>query len=895
MKLRPFLYSATAMLSLNGAASAELIFSEYIEGSGNNKALEIYNPSTADVDLSTYSVVGYQNGGTDAGYSVDLSGTLTAGSVYIIAHSSADAEILAKADQQYGLQFNGDDAVTLQNSGTIVDSIGKIGEDPGSEWGSGDSTTKDHTLRRQAGLTSGDTDATDDFDPATQWDAFEKDDFSGIGAHGSLVVSDGLPVANAGTDQSGITAGAVVTLDGSGSVDTSEGGSIIDYNWTQTSGTTVALDTTDPTMPSFTTPLAEDSLTFTLTVTDNDGNTATDTVTVNVNAVLISQCNAQTHVISQIQGSGDTSPLVDEVVTVQAVVTKLLPELTGYMIQEEAADEDGDAATSEGVFVYDYANSPSVGDVVSIVGTVAEYYDLTQLKSVSNFDVCDTGVSIAATDASLPFNAATDIEMYEGMLITFPQELTVTETYSLGRYGQVALSSSGKRPNPTQVAAPGEDAVAQASANALNLIIMDDGSNAQNATINYPGFGDLTYDNAIRGGNTITGLTGVVNYTFSTYSVVPTADVAFEDDNARTATPEDVGGELKVSGFNVLNYFTTLTSAGSEICGSGDNYCRGADDAAEFERQNAKLMSALSAIDADIFGLIEIENNAEDTAVSTLVENLNGVVGADTYSYVMTGMIGEDSIKQALIYKPAKVEPFGDFSIVDYNDSKNRPSLIQTFKTVGGEDEDAFTVVVNHLKSKGSDCDELGDPDLEDGQGNCNLTRLGAVETLLTSLNSMDNQNILLLGDFNSYAMEDPITALKDAGYVDLGAEAGETASYVFDGEWGTLDYAFASASLADKVSDTTEWHINADEPISFDYNTDFKDDAEIASYYGDSAYRSSDHDPVIVGLNITPVVDDGSNDDDDDDSSIGGGLAMSPLFMLFSLLGFAAIRLRRK
>ncbi|RVU84607.1 ExeM/NucH family extracellular endonuclease [Leucothrix sargassi] len=891
MKLKPFLYSATALISLSSASQAELIFSEYIEGSSNNKALEIYNPTSTDIDLSSYSVVGYQNGGTDAGYNVDLSGTLTAGSVYIIAHGSADAEILAKADQEYSLQFNGDDVVTLQNNGVTVDSIGKIGEDPGSEWGSDDTTTKDHTLRRLSNITSGDTDPSDDFDPATEWQSFTQNTFDGLGAHGASIVEDGMPVANAGSNQTGVAAGALITLDGSASFDTNSDGSIIDYTWTQTAGTTVVLETTDPALPSFTAPLAEDTLTFTLTVTDNDGNTATDTVTISVDAPLVSQCNAQTHLISEIQGSGETSPIVGEEVTIQAVVTKVLPELSGYMVQEEDADSDADSTTSEGIFVYDYVNTPSVGDVVSVVGTVNEYYDLTQINSVSNYDVCDTGASITPTPVSLPFAAETDIEMYEGMLISFPQELTVTETYTLGRFGQVALSSSGKLMNPTQVAAPGDDAVAQLAANELNRILMDDGSNAQNATISYPGFGELTFDNPIRSGYTITDFTGVVNYTFSTYSVVPTADVAFTETNARTETPEDVGGEFKVAGFNVLNYFTTLASAGSEICGDGDTFCRGADDETEFERQNAKIISALSAIDADIFGLIEIENNAADTAVATLVDNLNAVAGADTYSYINTGMIGEDAIKQALIYKSASVAPVGDFEIVDYGDEKNRPSLIQSFKAVDGSDDDAFVVVVNHLKSKGSDCDELGDPDTGDGQGNCNLTRLSAVQTLLSTLEGMDNQNILLLGDFNSYAMEDPITALKDAGYVDLGADAGETASYVFDGEWGTLDYAFASASLVDNVTDTTEWHINADEPISFDYNTDFKAETEIASYYGSSAYRSSDHDPVIVGLNVTPGYGDSSDDDDDKD---GGGFAISPLFMLFSLLGFAAIRLRR-
>ncbi|WP_022951702.1 ExeM/NucH family extracellular endonuclease [Leucothrix mucor] len=591
------------------------------------------------------------------------------------------------------------------------------------------------------------------------------------------------------------------------------------------------------------------------------------------------QCYLPTHVISEVQGTGANSSMVDETVTLQAVVTKVLPALNGYMIQEELADEDGDPASSEGLFVYDRDNSPAVGDVVAVEGVVDEYYDLTQLKSLSSYEVCETGATVAATDVSLPFSAADDLEKYEGMLITFPQALTVTETYSLARYGQVSLSSSGKLPNPTQVAAPGDDANLQKAANELNVVVMDDGSNAQNPTVSYPGFGDLTYDNPIRGGYTVTGLTSVVNYSYGSYTLVPAADVVFEAANARSATPESVGGEFKVAGFNVLNYFTTLKSAGSEICGDGDTNCRGADDDAEFERQNAKLMSALSAINADIFGLIEIENNADDTAVATLVDNLNGIVGTDTYDYIKTGMLGDDAIKQALIYKPAKVVPFGDYSSVDYNDDKNRPSLIQSFKAVDGDDEDAFTVVVNHLKSKGSDCDELGDPDLDDGQGNCNLTRLGAVEMLLTELGSMDNQNILLLGDFNSYAMEDPITALKDAGYVDLGAKAGESSSYVYDGEWGTLDYAFASASLVGKVSDTTEWHINADEPIGFDYNTNFKADTEVTSYYGDSAYRSSDHDPVIVGLNITPK---------------SGGGAISPLWMLFSLFGLALVRLRR-
>ena len=221
----------------------------------------------------------------------------------------------------------------------------------------------------------------------------------------------------------------------------------------------------------------------------------------------------------------------------------------------------------------------------------------------------------------------------------------------------------------------------------------------------------------------------------------------------------------------------------------------------------------------------------------------------------------------ALIYKPATVSPLGAYAILDsavdprFLDTKNRPVLAQTFKdnTTGG----IFTVAVNHLKSKGSDCNDVGDPDLGDGAGNCNLTRTHAAQALVDWLASdptgSGDADFLIIGDLNSYDKEDPIDAIRLAR-MTLGTATtdrhglhfqGEYAySYVFDGQIGYLDHALANAGLVDEITGVTDWHINADEPDLIDYDMTFKLPAQDALYAPD-AYRSSDHDPVIIGLAV--------------------------------------------
>jgi len=243
---------------------------------------------------------------------------------------------------------------------------------------------------------------------------------------------------------------------------------------------------------------------------------------------------------------------------------------------------------------------------------------------------------------------------------------------------------------------------------------------------------------------------------------------------------------------------------------------------------------------------------------------MNAITGAGTYDFIDTGTIGTDAIKQAIIYKPARVTPVGDYKILDssiderFIDTLNRPALAQTFEDNNGE---RFTVVVNHLKSKGSACDS--DPDTGDGQGNCNLTRVAAAQALIdwlaTDPTGSGDPDFLIIGDMNSYAMEDPITTLKDAGYTDeINRFLGEGAySYVYNGEKGYLDHSLASPSLNGHIKDVQVWHINADEGPALDYNNYNQPDL-----YTTEPYSSSDHDPVITSFDpswyytLLPVID---------------------------------------
>jgi predicted extracellular nuclease len=566
-------------------------------------------------------------------------------------------------------------------------------------------------------------------------------------------------------------------------------------------------------------------------------------------------CEASVVPIGSVQGSGDASPIVGATVEVEGVVVGDFQDggFDGYSLQDAG---DGDPATSDGVFVYAPGGAAvGPGDVVHVVGTVAEYFGLTQVTATA-VAVCETGAALPEPVAlELPLDPAAR-EVYEGMRVTLPQTLTIGETYEYGRYGRVSLST-GRLDQPTAVAEPGSpEALAIAEANLRDVIVLDDGRGRENPDpAIHPNGESFTLENTFRSGDLVTGATGVLDYRFDTWAVQPTQGADFEVANPRPAVP-DVGGDLTVASFNVLNYFTSLDG-------------RGADTPEEFERQQAKIVAALAEIDADVVGLIEIENSG--TAVQALAAALNAVVGEGTYAAIETGVLGTDEITTALIYKPAAVTPQGAFASLDtaddprFLDDFNRPALAQTFaSTATGE---TVTVVVNHLKSKGSGCEEVGDPADPNGQGNCNGVRTEAAAAMADWLSGdptgQGAGRELIIGDLNAYDHEDPIATLTGAGYTDLVQQfEGERAySYIFDGWLGYLDHALAGAALAPSVTGAAVWHINADEPSLIDYDMTFKQPAQDALFAPD-AFRSSDHDPVIVGLALTspdtvaPVLD---------------------------------------
>lgn len=576
--------------------------------------------------------------------------------------------------------------------------------------------------------------------------------------------------------------------------------------------------------------------------------------------------------IHEVQSGGASSPLVGQTVVIEGIVVGDFQDgvsgthgdLNGFYVQEEDADADADPLTSEGIFIFN-GSSPSVNvqtaDRVRVKGVVSEFNGLTQITSFTDVTVLSSGNPLpTAATLSLPVTSVTDFESYEGMLVTFPQSLVIAEYFNFDRFGEIVLTSD-RHLTPTAGFEPGAPAIQAAQEFLLDRITLDDGRTVQNPDpAIHPNGSVFNLTNLFRGGDTVANLTGVMDFSFGQYRVHPTQGATHVNANPRPTSPENVGGNLRVASFNVLNYFTTIDT-GVPLCGPAANQeCRGADNANEFTRQRDKIIAALSAIDADIVGLIEIENHPGDVPTADLVSGLNAAMDAGTYNYIATGAIGADAIRVALIYKPASVSPLGSFAVLDssvdphFLDNFNRPVLAQTFRdnSTGG----VFTVAVNHFKSKGSDCNAIGDPDLGDGQGNCNQTRKAAAEALTNWLASdptgSGDSDVIIIGDLNSYDKEDPIDALRAGGYTDLLHQfIGEDAyTYVFDGQTGYLDYALAYASLLGQVTGATAWHINADEPDLIDYDTTFKLPAQDAIYAPD-AYRSSDHDPVIVGLDL--------------------------------------------
>jgi predicted extracellular nuclease len=636
-----------------------------------------------------------------------------------------------------------------------------------------------------------------------------------------------------------------------------------------------------------------EDVTLNLTASGNYNlGTATAKVTIADNDVVASPITK----IHDIQGSGSTfNTAFGGSRTIEGIVTRAFQgttKLNGFYVEEENADWDADNATSEGIFVFDPNGlfSGSAGDKVRITGSVAEFTSsatditnkagnssLTQLSlasTVTDRNVVNLGASTlpSVVSVTLPIADASVLERYEGMLvdISAATPLTVTDTFGLGRYGQVGLSAGGRLDQYTQFNAPSVAGYTDYLNNLLDrFIIVDDGSSTQNPDpeIFARGGQPLSASNTLRAGDTVASVTGILDQRFEGYRIQTTTPVDFQATNPRPATAPSVGGTLRVAGANLLNYFTDLdTGATIPLAPGGVSFQpRGANTATELQRQQDKAVAALLALNADVIGIQEMENDGTKS-IETLVNALNAIAGAGTYAFVndtslvndpnpAANAVGTDAIKVGILYQPGKVTPVGP--AITYLEATpntpifSRPPIAQTFSdNASGE---KFTAIMNHFKSKSATGATGADLDQNDGQGAFNAKRVAQSNALLSFINTVKtgsgDDDVMVLGDLNSYAKEDPITTLTTGGLTNLFAPS--SYSYQFDGQWGSLDYGLASSSLANQVTGAEKFHNNSDEPVVLDYNTEFKSAGQVSSYYAPNAYRASDHDPLVVGLNL--------------------------------------------
>ncbi|SFQ35740.1 ExeM/NucH family extracellular endonuclease [Hymenobacter arizonensis] len=571
--------------------------------------------------------------------------------------------------------------------------------------------------------------------------------------------------------------------------------------------------------------------------------------------------------IGTIQGSGATA--TPGTYTIEAVVTGVYAGLNpgGFYVQDDKTTADGNPATSDALFVVQKDALVAVGDKVRITGTVLE---AEGAPSFNQAVLTDPQVTVVSKGNALPafvilknseFSTAT-AERYEGMRVRFAAPLTVTDNYSLKQRGELTLSAEGVTYQPTQFIDPNDEpatgtsssgtrnlaaVTAYQTANDNRTLILDDGSSASNPS-------PMPYLDAtlgtVRVGSTVSNLSGIMGYGFNKWRLQPLAgaDAPVIKTERPLAPPAFGRLDLKLASFNVLNYFN------GDGAGGGFPTARGAKTPADFKRQRTKIIAALRQMNADVIGLTEIENdgNGATSAIQDLVNGLNEAMGANTYALVNDGDADKqpnntDLIRCAILYKPAAVAPLGAPMIASVQGVFERPPLAQVFITKRKARADTLGFVVNHFKSKGSG--KGPDADQNDGQGGSNARRKAQAVALVEFINKTvipaGAARVVSAGDYNANYEEDPIDIMRAAGLVP--ATPPTSASYVFKGLTGSLDHAVVTPNLVGFV-DVRKWHINSAEPAMLEY-----DQAGEATDIT-NPFRSSDHDPVLIGVNFAGI-----------------------------------------
>ena len=584
--------------------------------------------------------------------------------------------------------------------------------------------------------------------------------------------------------------------------------------------------------------------------------------------------------ISEVQGSAALSSLAGSTVTIEAVVTSpYLSTVGGLFVQEERDHRDGDPATSEGlVILLDPSKVAKPGDLVRVSGLVIEFGDepgksVTALKDLTEFLSCGSAPLPAIASIEQAPVVQADWERFEAMRVSLDLPVTVIRNDRLESDGELQVSLSGRQFQPTEIFPPGEDARRLSADNQRNRLVLDDGQNTIfPKTISWLSQ-RISQEMPYRIGTRLGEVEGFFDERGGSYRV-HVAKPPVVEQAPRPKLPPSVKGELEVMSFNLENWFNGDGKDG------GFPTSRGAITKEALLRQRTKLVASIAANAPDIAALIEVENDGDQgkTALQELVNALNSqtqlgyawVVSPGALAKATDAKLGDDEIRVAMIYRKSKVRTKGDSATILSApfDRLNRPPLAQTFERLvkGKGSGQVFTLVVNHWKSKGG-CDpsNTANVDRGDSQACWNASRVQAARAMMdwleTDPTKSQDLDYLVLGDFNAYSQEDPLRLMEEAGFMHLaeGTSKAPSYSYSYDGSVGRLDHAFASSSLKSQIADADIWHINADEYLGFAYaaaalaDPEQNERAQAANkaLYRKHSFRTSDHDPLLIGLNL--------------------------------------------
>ena len=594
--------------------------------------------------------------------------------------------------------------------------------------------------------------------------------------------------------------------------------------------------------------------------------------------------------IAQIQGTGPTSPLTGQLVRTEGVVTAAYPTggFAGVFMQTPGSGGPAKSpgGASDGLFVYSSwaAANLQIGDCIRVEGTVSEYVprgsgtSLTQVSDAYATEIADCAPVVATELATFPA-VDEEKEVYEGMLVQPLGTYTITNNYDLNQFGQIGLAV-GDEPlyQATEVVRPGADAIAYEAENERKYITLDDGSSwnlMSNATArdNFA-LPYLSHKTPMRTASQVTFTDPVILEHRHQWNFQPVAHVhgheheaiPVESENDRPDLAPTFDGNLVIGAFNVLNYFDDL-GMDEEGCRYyadrfgrpvAADFCivRGAWSRQAFADQEAKLVTAINKTGADVLALMEIEASSQvpdlghdrDRTMRTLVAALNKAAGTTRWAYVPSPLItppNEDIIRTGFIVNPSTVQLLGASEILlDPAFADAREPVAQKFKAV--RTGKPFVMIANHFKSKGSGADD------GTGQGNANPSREAQAAALAGWASTrFADEAVFLAGDFNAYSMETPIQIMESAGFTNLVREYDATAtSYQFGGRLGSLDHVLANDDAVRLVSGAAIWDINGDESIAFQYS---RRNYNLIDYHRPDEFASSDHDPILVGLDTGP------------------------------------------